>query len=1123
MKELMLPLAALVAGAGLADGVATDVVAGSFRRGEASAPADVAFEGRLVRASDALSLDKTGAGNWSLSSLGLFGIGGFGVNVLDGILTVSDAGARPAAALTPPTATANAALWLKSDTHVTFQGDGTSVATWYDVRESNAGGVWGSSYLRAGGRIAGLEGDVYPTTRTDDRSRRFVYCNGAKSGSYLIFQQTTGADYTQDLGNIRHVFLVARFTDSYGWPLGNLGTSCCFYPYPDDGSLSGAVYAFAQRCSPYAASGRFYRNAERIDPTQTAVSTGVQLLEWESPSPDVTIGLGCFFRDRNRHTDTKWGVHNGGDDLGEVLIFTNALTTAERLDVESYLMDRWLGRRLVPAAYAPSVTAGATAVVESDEGVGFGDSRPVVPTGDGVLEKRGEGTALLMDDAAFRRASTSAASPVIKVTAGSLDVNVGEVTAAPVAGKGMNLTVRMNDLPTLAGTSAEAGVATLSGDTAYRVKGFGDDVQRLNVEADKLILASAQAAAETPVAGAVEATIPNPSFEEGDIFTQNPSQFATKNGWWFRTSGSSYVYKFNLNATASDNWKVNHPHKTPEGNVVIGLWGDSAMGTTATVPVSGRYELSFLACKSGDSYAGEVDVMIVQAGVTNRLGVCRPVHWNGFERICYKTPWIESGSCEVIVASRAVDPKKMFAHLDGFHLRRCTDETAEVFPVPNGSFECASFPAVSSATAMNDAFSVLVTHTIEGWTLTQGETIRSPFAWAVSRFMKGYYAADGSAYGGVQLGLYRTAGRATSPTFRLPAGRWALRVKLTRWTGEAGNETWWWKSSPTSGAYLSGKPTVTAKVSVSGVETTLGTLTGEFATQTLTFPTAFVSDGATECQLVLGQDVDGAAALLDDLEFVKVDGGSLVQDGSFDVMSKWSYSANAQWIAGVNKWYGFSTCGKSASCLVLTQNGSASQDVTFPENGVYELAFMVRPRTDVSGADALLFGYGYNQIRACLETDADGRREIFRTPHILATNFVRQAISFEIKDAPCTKKLVLQGCNGLANPDGSVEDTKPLDYPSGAMKTAVSLIDDVSLVRKSASLGAPPTLPATTEVRLATKARLQLDYAGQVRLGRLKLGGKFVSGVIDATHRSGLVSGPGSVYVEPRGCCIVVR
>ena len=69
----------------------------------------------------------------------------------------------------------------------------------------------------------------------------------------------------------------------------------------------------------------------------------------------------------------------------------------------------------------------------------------------------------------------------------------------------------------------------------------------------------------------------------------------------------------------------------------------------------------------------------------------------------------------------------------------------------------------------------------------------------------------------------------------------------------------------------------------------------------------------------------------------------------------------------------------------------------------------------------------------------------------------------------------------------------------------------------------PPDVGRDVEVSLDAGTRLRLDYDGTVEVGRLSLGGKSVVGVVDATHPSGLVYGPGALYIRPRETVVIFR
>ena len=87
---------------------------------------------------------------------------------------------------------------------------------------------------------------------------------------------------------------------------------------------------------------------------------------------------------------------------------------------------------------------------------------------------------------------------------------------------------------------------------------------------------------------------------------------------------------------------------------------------------------------------------------------------------------------------------------------------------------------------------------------------------------------------------------------------------------------------------------------------------------------------------------------------------------------------------------------------------------------------------------------------------------------------------------------------------------------------ATAFVDNVS-VRKVVAAGLDPSIGATTQLSLAEGTKLRLDFAGTVELGRLAVGGRGIAGEIDAARYPDLISGPGSLYVKPRGTIMIFR
>ena len=117
-------------------------------------------------------------------------------------------------------------------------------------------------------------------------------------------------------------------------------------------------------------------------------------------------------------------------------------------------------------------------------------------------------------------------------------------------------------------------------------------------------------------------------------------------------------------------------------------------------------------------------------------------------------------------------------------------------------------------------------------------------------------------------------------------------------------------------------------------------------------------------------------------------------------------------------------------------------------------------------------------------------------------------------DMPGTYTFGLQGCNSY--PD----NVTPRSSETGQKDSNV-FVDCVSI--KKASDSDMPELDEELKLDLAAASKLRLDFAGTATIKQLRLGGARVSGLIDASHPSGLVSGPGCLYIQPRGTVVTFR
>ena len=66
-------------------------------------------------------------------------------------------------------------------------------------------------------------------------------------------------------------------------------------------------------------------------------------------------------------------------------------------------------------------------------------------------------------------------------------------------------------------------------------------------------------------------------------------------------------------------------------------------------------------------------------------------------------------------------------------------------------------------------------------------------------------------------------------------------------------------------------------------------------------------------------------------------------------------------------------------------------------------------------------------------------------------------------------------------------------------------------------------IPATAQVEVAVGAKLELTFTGTNTVSRIRLGGKYKSGLVTAETAPEYISGPGALYAEPRGMLLIVR
>ena len=1139
MKNLMI-LACVGIVFAAANGVrADDLVVDNHERVSVVATNGDVTADSVFSAPNAVAIEKTGTDALTVSVNAIQTREPVPVRVLEGTLNVVP-GTDPG--LEQPACLQRAALWLdamQSDTLVPPDGaTGNEVARWYDVRETFADGQWSTNYYCAEAKVSFVTNEVspgvwekvirYPVKKTAlTNGMDYVDFNGKASGSWMRLLGKGRGDLSA-LSYVHHVYFSGCVSNAWGFVLGANGT---VFWHPAD--CSGKLCALAANSSaPGIFAGVTRWNGVDVDPFSKTVTAGPYLHEWHAAHELGTFGN--FFNDR-----FIWSVQNGfrcgGDALGEVVVFTNRLSAAERMAVGEYLLRKWMRIARMHGVDVLAATNTAVAVASGASAVYAGAGSVKAAAGASVVYSPRE-----------------PASGMLRVDEGKANVFAGELPFAFEPGDA--LTVRQNSYAVLSASNAPTaalvadGAATLSlsATSSVRVASLPTELKRLSARGAGEVVLSAPRDDGAPKAGGdIFATMPNADMEAWQSSNKEYSQTAlgTYYNWTITSRPAGWLYFLNLAncKSGTGHWVLDGGAKANfryedypfQGKVVMAIKQGLVVENTVTFPQAGDYELTFLSAgrmtnvRGNDSYAGgQVKMSLVRNGVTNAIGTAMGYVENATRRQRFRVRGVEAGAY-TFVLNHDVGSGDAHTIMDDFRFRLITDpETETVVRPPNADFERAHVPFSSRGTLSG-------ANTVEDWMFaTSGQT--TPDVCVLTRGMTGgaSYLDSASAWGGIQLALYGASAAITSSPFALPPGTWRLQCRMG---GYYYSESRKWNGNTTT------RPRkLQAWLVADGVETSLGT-TGEYSDPTMVtamFNAPVVLPTATNVQLVVRQIMANgsssvACAIIDDVEFVRVDaGGGTVLRETFESGAGWTlktvkdgttYTSKseavirdpARALPNINPTYPYAyglTYGVNKKALEFCQCGTAEKQISFAEAGAYRLSFSSRTRVWIYQTPSM--NYSGNQVAFYLVDANNATNEIYRSPSIYSTNFVFRSTLFNVPAAG-TYTFGVRSLNGWPMEDGS-------HLKVGASATDVTVFIDQVLIEK-ADETAEPDIPEKLALEIADGARLRLDYVGTNRIDRLRLNGVSVSGFIDASHPSGLVSGLGCLEVRPKGTVLMFR
>lgn len=944
------------------------------------------------------------------------------------------------------------------------------------------------------------------------QDRTGLYFGGFGSGLWMKLMK--GGSDTQLKETVTHVFLVQGVNTAVGYFLGNENIPFCYIPesanlpngcltWPGNGERDLSTF-----------SGRMFINGKWVDPTVERSSTGWRLYEVKHFLPKSWFSN--FFNYYNNAGNC------GGDYIGECLVFTEPLTETERLQVETYLMDKW---SIVPDRGMPRVTVadGATAEVSASTA--------------SAIEIRGEGRIERKDSGSLTLVSGGAASDGFH---GTLRANDGCTTYVQGDETGISLkpgqqvdavTDYLGERLIMAATTAD--VAEKRGVATVRMRGTEPGVKTVKVVEGELVLGGEKRTTLLPGSD-VAVAIENGSFEDKtDGFTDfnrfDLPRDGAKYAGWYGVGGNTGLsvsplpFFWNGVATHLDwgdvVWGV---LPVQHGSQCAGIQQNGGLYTYVDIPQDGDYQLSFDISGRSSGCGLTVDVMMGDTWadavrVGSSWGIYLP-----FPTVTLKLRGVKAGRKVLgFVSTPYPDQNNATTCIDDVRLRLIGEADAQpaAYVIPNGDFEQLRANTKNAIAGNGDPD---LNTGAEGWVLSKvdpsfrNNEFEQPVMIALPNMRLAHpYNTNGSGYlsgskgdicpcdqadvvwGQANLALFGNQGVATT-TFTPPAGTYRLKGRIAAWrfnaySGQLGDCT--------------GIPQFEARVTIGAQnELSLGTVTtSAHRLGDAVWSKAFTVDGSEPVTLKIGQIAASGSGIVDDLVLIDAsetnflkDGGFENNDGSWTYVTPEGHSATAPLPHGDSPdTWGYAQC-EGRYRLRLTGGGKATQQLVIPNDGYYRLSFFTSSRYDTIYGS----GTGLGKVPLAMWLESGAAKQLICEVRADSSNYLHHAVAFHAKAGTYTF-----GIEGDVSAGGHA-----------------SFVDAISIAPMSADdLAAPVFAEPDVAIEVSNGAKLRLEYSGVVQAGKVKLGGRNRYGTINAATHPDFICGPGALYVEEKGMRILVR
>ena len=660
----------------------------------------------------------------------------------------------------PPAILQKAKLWLDQSSVITTNGvspwyDGTTALCkkWVDVRDRNNPDAPQYIYATPNWteRTASNDSDYVgvPPAQVTEGGRTALFFYGAK-GVHLVLS----ASITNTIQFVVHGI---RSSDGVWGPVigcsaartgGYLTSINKAASAIDYSSVTAHFNGKRMDCTYSYAHSRNFLDGELFDPFIVKPKNTFQLFETHFRGRRQV-----FNRIFYNHFDgfSSATTPQGGDYVCEIIVFEDAVSETERLEVERYLMKKWsLPEVAASTLRYPEKTGslgaaeGATVRIDTVSGQA---TPPVAFTGEGTLLKGAAGTLDL------GLGGQGEMSGQLQINGGDVVVRSGRIPAQKAlagfyyTGAAYNPGTRTVDA-SAAPLDAAAGVCLTRmelTDGAGKVEKRGNDwvrfneiestVKHLKVTAGTLQLES-KPFVTNYVAGSaeIEATIPNADFEMPfaapnlgngrSTITRSP-----ENGWgkagtietayylaW--TNSDSHIYFGDVGTTRI----------RPYGNQVLHLNQGTAAETTITIPASGVYTFE---CVAKSRYAMAHNSTMVNfvklsvgadAGSLVEFGELHATAQQ-FNRYRFRMPYLEAGTYVLRLAGTlngvTSGTEDGATFIDSVRAVRESEQVDNVaFKVPNGDFESIDKAATKPYYTGGSSLANVPT----GWTLAVTNT-----------------------------------------------------------------------------------------------------------------------------------------------------------------------------------------------------------------------------------------------------------------------------------------------------------------------------------------------------------------------------------------------------------------